>query len=56
MLMAQMRALVMAVAVMVWQVWLNERRGCGKMYGGGVKRKMVAIVKRLQFLIPNRRA
>lgn len=54
MLMVAMRLLVM---VMVWQVWLCERRGCGEAWGGGSWRKMgLAIVKRLQFLIPNRRA
>lgn len=55
--MVAMRLLVMAVAVMVWQVWLVQRRGRGGAWGGVSLRKMgVAIVKRLQFLIPNRGA
>lgn len=42
---------------MVWQVWLVQRRGRGGAWGGVSLRKMgVAIVKRLQFLIPNRGA
>lgn len=37
-LMVPMTSLVMAVAAMVWQVWLDERRGCvgalGERVGG----------------------
>lgn len=47
--------------MIVWQVWLDERRGCGgKWEGGGGRRgrgrRGMAIVKCLQFLIPNRKA